>query len=104
MSQSFNVSPNGLPQGFPQGATPGDAMMMMQYDANKKSALVAYVLWFFLGWLGIHRFYLGRTMSGVVMSCAFLLVLTLPALALRKAHEGPAPGAAPQAAARQAAE
>ncbi|MDT8331636.1 MDR family MFS transporter [Roseomonas gilardii] len=43
------------------------------------------------------------TMSGVVMCCAFLLVLTLPALALRKAHEGPAPGA-PQAPARQAAE
>ena len=63
MSQFFNVSPSGLPQ----GAAPGEAMMMMQYDANKKSALVAYVLWFFLGWLGIHRFYLGRTMSGVVM-------------------------------------
>ena len=43
------------------------------------------------------------TMSGVVMCCAFLLVLTLPALALRKAHEGPAPGA-PGAPARQAAE
>lgn len=63
MSQSFNVSPSGLPQ----GTAPGEAMMMMQYDANKKSALVAYVLWFFLGWLGIHRFYLGQTMSGVVM-------------------------------------
>ena len=41
--------------------------MMMQYDANKKSALIAYVLWFFLGWLGAHRFYLGRVASGVAM-------------------------------------
>jgi TM2 domain-containing membrane protein YozV len=28
---------------------------------------VAYVLWFFLGLLGGHRFYLGRVGSGVVM-------------------------------------
>jgi hypothetical protein len=26
----------------------------------------AYVLWFFLGILGVHRFYLGRTWSGVL--------------------------------------
>jgi len=31
-----------------------------------KSMLVAYVLWFFFGIFGIHRFYLGRTCSGLV--------------------------------------
>ncbi|MCX7377497.1 MAG: TM2 domain-containing protein [Alphaproteobacteria bacterium] len=39
----------------------------MRYDANKKSTLVAYLLWFFLGWLGGHRFYLGHTGSAVAM-------------------------------------
>ncbi len=27
---------------------------------------VAYVLWFFLGVLGVHRVYLGRVVSGVI--------------------------------------
>ena len=43
------------------------AQAMMRYDAGKKSAGIAYLLWFFLGWLGVHRFYLGRLFSGVLM-------------------------------------
>lgn len=39
---------------------------------GKKSAVIAYVLWFFLGLLGAHRFYLGKTFSAIVM-----LALTL---------------------------
>eukprot|EP01111_Echinosteliopsis_oligospora_P010452 TRINITY_DN324_c0_g1_i1.p1 TRINITY_DN324_c0_g1~~TRINITY_DN324_c0_g1_i1.p1 ORF type:complete len:130 (+),score=25.53 TRINITY_DN324_c0_g1_i1:223-612(+) len=31
-----------------------------------KDIVVAYILWFFLGLLGIHRFYLGRTVSGII--------------------------------------
>ena len=50
-----------------------DAARLMQYDAAKKSALIAYVLWFFLGGLGVHRFYLGRTGSGVVMAIISVL-------------------------------
>ena len=46
-----------------------EARWMMEYDANKKSALVAYLLLWLLGWLGIHRFYLGRTGSAVGMLC-----------------------------------
>jgi TM2 domain-containing membrane protein YozV len=42
-----------------------DTERMMRYDANKKSALLAYILWFFLGWFGLHRFYLGRTGSAI---------------------------------------
>ena len=38
-----------------------------QYDIEKKSLLAAYVLWFFLGYIGAHRFYLGRPLSGFVM-------------------------------------
>ncbi|MCP3730100.1 TM2 domain-containing protein [Sphingomonas sp. MG17] len=37
----------------------------LMYDASRKSAGIAYVLWFFLGWLGGHRFYLGRTGTAV---------------------------------------
>lgn len=32
-----------------------------------KSVALAYVLWFFLGYLGIHRMYCGRVGSGVLM-------------------------------------
>lgn len=31
---------------------------------NNKSTLVAYILWFFFGNLGIHRFYLGSPVFG----------------------------------------
>lgn len=33
---------------------------------KRRSLLMAYLLWFFLGYLGIHRFYLGRPISGVI--------------------------------------
>jgi TM2 domain-containing membrane protein YozV len=32
-----------------------------------KSVAVAYMLWFFFGYLGIHRMYCGRVGSGVTM-------------------------------------
>ena len=38
----------------------------MMYDANKKSVGAAYLLWFFLGGLGVHRLYLGRTATGLL--------------------------------------
>ncbi len=44
-----------------------DQNAMMMYDASKKSAVVAYILWFFTGMLGGHRFYLGRTASAIAM-------------------------------------
>jgi TM2 domain-containing membrane protein YozV len=50
-----------------------DAARLMQYDAAKKSALIAYLLWFFLGGLGVHRFYLGRTGSGIAMAIISVL-------------------------------
>ncbi len=40
---------------------------ILQYDANKKSAGVAYLLWFFFGCFGGHRFYVGKTLSAVIM-------------------------------------
>ena len=40
---------------------------MMHYDNNKKSAGVAFALWFFLGLLGAHRFYLGKIGTAIIM-------------------------------------
>lgn len=50
-----------------------------QYDIEKKSLIVAYVLWFFLGYVGAHRFYLGRPVSGLTMLAlsAVVFILTL---------------------------
>lgn len=39
----------------------------LRYEANSKSMIVAYLLWFFLGSFGIHRMYLGRWFSGLMM-------------------------------------
>lgn len=33
----------------------------------QRSIALAYVLWFFLGYLGIHRMYCGRIASGITM-------------------------------------
>jgi TM2 domain-containing membrane protein YozV len=43
-----------------------DSRQMMQYDALSKSAVLAYILWFFLGFLGAHRLYSARVLSGVL--------------------------------------
>jgi TM2 domain-containing membrane protein YozV len=45
-----------------------EQMLIEQRVANEaKSTGLAYVLWFFLGGLGMHRFYLGRPMSGLIL-------------------------------------
>lgn len=33
---------------------------------NKKETWVAYLLWFFLGGLGVHKFYLGKMGMGIL--------------------------------------
>jgi TM2 domain-containing membrane protein YozV len=45
-------------------------------EASEKKRLVAFLLCFFVGTLGIHRFYVGKTGSGVAM------ILTLGGLGL----------------------
>ena len=54
-----------------------DVNKMMQYDANKKSVVIAYLLWFFFGLLGVHRFYLSQTGTGLA-----ILFLTLGSIFL----------------------
>jgi len=49
-------------------------MLVEQRLSNeKKSTGVAYLLWFFLGGFGGHRFYLGKTGSAVLMLILFIL-------------------------------
>ena len=43
------------------GGLSNDTRVLMLFEANKKTALVAYLLWFFVGLLGGHNFYLKRT-------------------------------------------
>jgi len=43
-----------------------DTAKMMAYDAKKKSVGLAYMFWFILGGLGVHRFYTGRAFTGTI--------------------------------------
>jgi len=54
-------------------ATANPARQHMIYDANRKSTGVAYLLWFFLGGFGAHRFYLGQTGTAVTQLLLLLL-------------------------------
>lgn len=49
------------------GGLSNDAKAMMAFESGKKSSGICYLLWFFLGGFGAHRFYLGRTGSAIAM-------------------------------------
>lgn len=36
-----------------------------------KSKFIAYLLWFFLGWAGVHRFYVGKVVTGIIYLFTF---------------------------------
>ena len=69
-----------------KGGLSNDARAMMLFEANKKTALIAYLLWFFVGLFGGHNFYLGRigvavaqlilsiTVVGMVITVFWVLV------------------------------
>ena len=69
-----------------------EAGRLMRFEASKKSTLIAYLLWFFLGWLGAHRFYLGYVTSGLILLALWVvgtvlsviyigfIILALPAI------------------------
>ena len=50
-----------------------DAQALMAFESQKKSAGTAYLLWFCLGGVGAHRFYLGSTGAAVGQLILFLL-------------------------------
>ena len=48
----------------------------MMFEAQKKSPLVPYLLWFFLGGLGAHRLISGRIFSGIIMALLGVIGIT----------------------------
>ena len=70
MSEDFRGSPH-------LDTTGEGARKLMRYDANKKSLGIAYALWFFLGGLGAHRFYMGRTGTAIVMAALLIIGLAI---------------------------
>jgi TM2 domain-containing membrane protein YozV len=44
---------------------------------SQPSTILAYVLWFFLGWIGIHHLYMGRGIGIWLLSLITLQGLTL---------------------------
>ena len=43
--------------------------LLMEYDAGRKSLGAAYLLLMLTGWVGGHRFYLGKYITAVVILC-----------------------------------
>jgi hypothetical protein len=37
-----------------------------EMQRQQRSVAIAYLLWFFLGWAGVHKFYLGKVVQGIV--------------------------------------
>lgn len=58
------------------------AAQAMLYDANKKSVGVAYLLWFFLGGVGGHRFYTGKTGSAVAILALTVIGVLLASIGI----------------------
>lgn len=76
-SRAMSIFP--VPGTSPPPVALGAESRPLDDDRNK---YIAALIAFFIGWLGIHRFYLGRTGSGiamVILSCTIVgLFLTLP--------------------------
>jgi TM2 domain-containing membrane protein YozV len=64
------------------GLTTQEQILIEQRVTNEaKSIGAAYLLWFFLGGLGAHRFYLGKKGSGLAMLALLIVgILTTPVM------------------------
>ncbi len=85
MHVDFETHENRALTIFPVPGTspsPVPASVELEPERSDRNKLVAALLAFLLGWLGIHRFYLGRIGSGIVMlllSCTVVgLFATVP--------------------------
>jgi TM2 domain-containing membrane protein YozV len=58
------------------------AHSMMMFEANKRSMGISYLLWFFLGGFGGHRFYNGKTGSAIAQLVLTLIGIVLSLIAI----------------------
>ena len=56
------------------------SILSTEYQRRKKSALVLWLLWWFTGIFGGHRYYLGDKGRAIVHTVVFLLVLFISIL------------------------
>lgn len=50
---------------------------LMRLEENKKNVVVAYLLWWFLGLFGAHRFYLSKSNGATMLIISILSFLTM---------------------------
>lgn len=56
--------------------TTEDMILIEQRAANeKKSVGAAYLLWFFLGWISAHRFYLGKPVTAILQIISYFFLI-----------------------------
>ncbi len=58
------------------GLSPDMQILIEQRITNEgPNATLAYVLWFFLGWVSAHRFYLGRPGTAILQICSYFILI-----------------------------
>lgn len=58
-----------------------DLRARLEFEARRKSVGAGYILWFLLGFLGAHRFYMGKTGTGIVQLLMCLSIIGIIPLA-----------------------
>ena len=58
------------------------ALQEQLFEENRKSVGLAYLLWFFFGGLGVHRFYTGNTKSALVRLALTISIIGFPIMLL----------------------
>ena len=74
---NYNGQGYGQPNYGPQNFNPNMQYNMPYYGESVKSLVVAALLCFFFGMLGIHRLYAGQTGSGTAMLILYILGIVL---------------------------
>jgi len=65
IDQAINT-PSGLKKFTPHQTIVQEAKPVFGQYHDQKSGNIAMILWFFFGILGVHRFYVGKKISGIV--------------------------------------
>jgi len=55
----------------------GEQTVAVKMNMEGKSVVIAYLLWWFLGWAGVHRFYLGHVKTGIAQLLMVVLGMVL---------------------------